>query len=74
MKTLKRWKHIFSSIGVTLLVVLLLHWLISDYSAESTIIRWVIFCLTVMFLLASLVLCVIKKALTEELDGRERSR
>lgn len=69
MKTLNRWKRIFSSTGFTLLVVLLLYWLISDYSTGNTIIRWVIFCLAGMFLLASLVLGIVKKALAEELEG-----
>ncbi len=74
MKTLKRWKRVFSSTGSALLVVLFFHWLISNYSTENTIIRWVIFCLAVMFLLASLVLRIVKKALAEELDGQQRSK
>ena len=69
MKTLNRWKRIFSSAGFTLLVFLFFHYLtIPDYSIERILIRCVIFCLATMFLLASLILGIVKKVLTEKTD------
>ena len=67
MKTLNRWKRIFSSAGFTLLVFLFFHYLaIPDYSIEKMLTQHVIFCLAAMLLLAALVLDIVKRALTEK--------
>ena len=67
MKTLKKWKSRFWTVGNVLLIFLFLHWMMTpDYSVEHYINRRILFCIAVMFLLAAWVLGIVRKALEEE--------
>ena len=67
MKTLNRWKSIFLTAGFGLLILLFFHWLaIPDDSHEMMLNRRIVLCIAVVFLVAALVLRIVKKAIEEE--------
>ena len=66
MKTLNRWKTAFSVAGFGLLVFLFFQWLMSDYSMEQIVNRRMLLCIAVVFLVAALVLGIVRKAIEEE--------
>ena len=70
MKTLNRWKSAFSTAGIAVLVLLFFHWLaIPNYSVETMLTRRMMLCIAVVFLVAALVLGIVKKALEEEREA-----
>ena len=70
MRTLNRWKTAFSIAGFGLLVGLFFHWLmVPDYSLEMMLSRRMLLCIAVVFLVAALVLRVVKKAIEEEREA-----
>ena len=70
MKTLNRWKSAFSTAGIVVLVLLFFHWLaIPNYSVETMLTRRMMLCIAVVFLVAALVLGIVKKALEEEREA-----
>ena len=69
MKTLKKWRSRFWTVGNVLLVGLFFHWLMMDASMEDSFGRRILFCFAVMFLLAGWVLEIVRKALEEERES-----
>lgn len=70
MKNLNRWKSAFSTAGIAVLALLFFHWLaIPEYSVEIRLNRQMMLCIAVVFLVAALVLGIVRKALEEEREA-----